>query len=696
MASEHPTENSQTTEGAAGVEQDLGAVLTGQNTPSFIARLGREAETALGSILDLAGRLRDASSDIDAVTTKIQGRGETLRRTFRSLRHLARLSDEDGAPDSEEVDAVALAQECLDELDSAARGTGLELALEAPSSPVEITTNGATLRQALRHLLANAIMSTAQGAVTLRVDEEDAGIAFRVESTGTGGGGEPDGDLSSLFEPFGQREPEQGASPKGLGLGLPLANAFSDYLGGALDVESGPEDRRGVTLRVPRDIVGATQEETDTGEDREAVRLLVVEDNDVTRRLLRRMLEDAYQVDMAEEAGEAIQQAEEEAYDVFILDVNLKDRRTGVEVLQAVRRMEGYGSTPAVACTAYALDDHREHFLRAGFDDVVAKPVTKREILDVVDRRLEEPTSSEVEAPEISLSGIELPPIPTTLVEVASLASSPESPDVEALTEALQKDAVVSQWLIRHINSAYYSMRESIDTVERAVRYLGFQPVCNLILTKVIGESFSGTEEPEGEQVQQYIMKTSVLAAYVARELSKEIGFEEPGVAYTGGIFAQIGRLALLEDEGETYVDLWFEEQDRSASFRGPPPQGQEILHFEEDYVQNGLAVGKACGVSEKLQAVLRGHHRPARAGAAFRPLVPVVAMAFKVAHHAGDLGDENPWDGEEALTRDLREFKVTRHVVEGQSLSERKLIASVVDIVEDAIEFVDEVLDAA
>jgi hypothetical protein len=201
---------------------------------------------------------------------------------------------------------------------------------------------------------------------------------------------------------------------------------------------------------------------------------------------------------------------------------------------------------------------------------------------------------------------------------------------------------------------------------------------------------------PDGEQVQQYIMKTSVLAAYVARELSKEIGFEEPGVAYTGGIFAQIGRLALLEDEGETYVDLWFEEQDRSASFRGPPPQGQEILHFEEDYVQNGLAVGQACGVSDKLQAVLRAHHRPARARTAFRPLVPLVAVAFTVAHHAGDLEDENPWDGEEALARDLQGVPVTRHVVEGQPLSERKLIALVVDIVGDAIEFVDEVLDAA
>ncbi len=673
---------------------DLGAVLSGQDTPSFIAHLGRGAETALGSILDLAGRLQDASSDIDAVTTKIRGRGETLRRIFRSLGHLARLSDEDGALNPEKVEAVALAQERLDALLPAAHEKDLDLTLKGPSSPVEITTNAEALRQVLEHLLANAITFTPEGTVTLRVDEGNAEIAFHIENTT--GAGPPTEDLTSLFEPFPQQEPNQEGPPKELGLSLPLADALSDCLGGGLDVESSPENGRVFTLRVPRDITSAAHGETEDENGRESVHLLVVEDNDVTRRLLRRMLEDAYQVDMAEEAGEAIQQAEEKDYDVFILDVNLKDRRTGVEVLQAVRRMEGYASTPAVACTAYALDDHREHFLRAGFNDVVAKPVTKREILDVVDQRLDEPTSSEVEDPEISLSGIDLPPIPSTLIEVASLASTPESPDVEALTEALQKDAVVSQWLIRHINSAYYSMRESIDTVERAVRYLGFQPVCNLILTKVIGESFSSTDGPDAEQVQRYLMETSVLTAYIAREVSKKIGFEAPGVAYTGGIFAQIGRLALLEEEGETYIDLWFEKQDRSGAFRGPPPQGQEILHFEEDYVQNGTAVGKACGVSDRLQAVLRGHHRPRRARGRFRPLVPIVALAFKVAHHAGSLKDENPWGGEASLTSDLQEFQVVRQVADGRSLSEGTLISWVVDIVDGAQEFVGEVLDSA
>ncbi|WP_103027984.1 HDOD domain-containing protein [Salinibacter altiplanensis] len=694
MSSNHSTENDQVNERPDGLEKDdLGDLLSGQGDVSFfVERLGRETASVLDEMLGVVEQLRAASADSEEPTAQLQEHGEGLRRIFRSITYLAHLSGDQGGPDPTEVDAVALAEELLEDGPLAAREDGLDLTLKAPSSPVEMITNQEALRQALGHLLATAIAVAPEEEGTLRVDEEDDAIAFHVEDMGADVSTE---DLSALFEPFTHRKPKQDASSEGLGLGLPLARALSHQVKGTLDAESNPGEGRVFTLCVPRDVTSAARPESGEAVGQDAVRLLIVEDNDVTRRLLCRMLEDTYHVDIAEEAGQAIQQAEERAYDVFILDVNLKDRRTGVEVLQSVRKMEGYASTPAVACTAYALDDHREHFLRAGFNDVVAKPVTKREILEVVDRWLNGSALPETEAPEIVLSGIELPPIPTTLTEVASLASSPETPDVEALTEALQKDAVVSQWLVRHINSAYYSMRESIDTVERAVRYLGFQPVCNLILTKVIGESFSSADEPGGERVQQYIMRTSVLTAYIAREVSKEVGFEAPGVAYAGGIFAQIGRLALLEEE-ETYIDLWFEGPDRSGDFQGPPPQGQEILHFEEDYVQNGAAVGKACGVSDRLQAVLRGHHRPGRAREQYRPLVPIVALAFEVAHHAGGLEDDDPWGGPEALTSDLRDFQVIRHVVDGEPLSEGELISSVTGIVNDAQEFVGEVLDSA
>lgn len=250
----------------------------------------------------------------------------------------------------------------------------------------------------------------------------------------------------------------------------------------------------------------------------------------------------------------------------------------------------------------------------------------------------------------------------------------------------------MSQWLLRHINSAYYSMVEPIETVERAVRYLGFRPVSDLVLTKIIGESFSGSGDPEAKQVQKYIMETSALAAFIAREVADQFGVSAPEVAYTGGMFAQIGRLALLEGESETYVDLWFEGQDRTASFEGPPPRGQEILHYEKDYVQNGLAVGKACGLSDEVYAVVRGHRRPTQVDEQFQPLVPIVALSLKVPPLVVSLEGENPWDGEENLADEIREFKVARHLAEQDSLSLQTLTSAVVDITEEAEEFVEQV----
>ena len=105
---------------------------------------------------------------------------------------------------------------------------------------------------------------------------------------------------------------------------------------------------------------------------------------------------------------------------------------------------------------------------------------------------------------------------------------STDEGDIETLTRTLEKDQVISQWVLHHINSAYYGMRKSVGTVERAVRYLGFRPVCNLVLTRVIGESFSGTDIPGAGQVQQYVMRTSTMAAFIAREMAEELDLDAP------------------------------------------------------------------------------------------------------------------------------------------------------------------------
>ncbi|MFB6278538.1 MAG: HDOD domain-containing protein [Salinibacter sp.] len=687
-----------------GMEEDAPTFL--EDAPySFVGAMSRELDSVLASILELAGQLPESSPGTTELATQIQEAGGRLRPVLRSLDHLRHLHVDQTERAPEAVDVINLADDLLEAHEQSAHEQGLALALETPDSPVDVTTDADTLRRALRHLLANAIACTREGEVTLHVAPTDAAVEFRVSDTGVG---VPPDAVSSLFEAFAQRPPEEAppaedTPPKELRIGLWLARAFARHLGGGLQTESESETGSTLTLRVPCDRTDANglgvgdrtaADASSPPADAEPPHLLVLEDNEVTQTLLERILQDDYRIDLAARADEAIQKARENEYDAFILDINLKGRRTGVEVLHSVQEMERYASAPVVACTAYSIDKHQKQFLQAGFDEVVTKPVTKRELVGTIEHELETQSSSEFQVSEESLAGIELPPLPTTLVEVSELGASDSSQDTEALTEVLEKDQVISQWLLQHINSAYYGIRASVETVERAVSYLGFQPVCNLVLTKVIGDTVSELHGPEAERVQRYIMKTSTLAAYIARELAKEFSVEAPETAYTGGMFAQIGRLALLSTEGEAYVDLWFEQHDRTASFQGPPPQGQEILKFKEDHVQKGRAMGKACNLSENLRAVLRGYRRPTKVDDQFQPLVSTIALALGVAHLAGDLDEDHPWGGEEALTEKLQDAGVTRNLAERESISSEELTSMIAGITGEAGEFVKDILD--
>lgn len=85
-------------------------------------------------------------------------------------------------------------------------------------------------------------------------------------------------------------------------------------------------------------------------------------------------------------ADEALAAVREQAFDAVLLDINLGEKRTGVDVLQALRLIPGCEELPALACTAYALPGDRERFLDAGFQDYVSKPFVKAELLSALKR----------------------------------------------------------------------------------------------------------------------------------------------------------------------------------------------------------------------------------------------------------------------------------------------------------------------
>jgi CheY-like chemotaxis protein len=109
-------------------------------------------------------------------------------------------------------------------------------------------------------------------------------------------------------------------------------------------------------------------------------RLVVVEDDQDHLEALSIILGDRYAVFAYTSAVEALQAIDAAKPDVLVLDIGMGPV-DGLQCLQTIRAMPGYGEVPAVALTGFARDVERQRFLDGGFQAVVVKPILDHEQL---------------------------------------------------------------------------------------------------------------------------------------------------------------------------------------------------------------------------------------------------------------------------------------------------------------------------
>ena len=117
-------------------------------------------------------------------------------------------------------------------------------------------------------------------------------------------------------------------------------------------------------------------------------RVLIVEDERTIQALYRYMLRGYFDIEIASSVDEGLQAAARTRFDLFLLDINLGEDRTGVDLLQLLRALPGYAQTPAVACTAYTMPEERARILRSGFDNYQSKPFSREQLVDVCRRTM--------------------------------------------------------------------------------------------------------------------------------------------------------------------------------------------------------------------------------------------------------------------------------------------------------------------
>lgn len=119
-----------------------------------------------------------------------------------------------------------------------------------------------------------------------------------------------------------------------------------------------------------------------------SVRILYIEDNPQNMRLVRKMLHiGGYEMIEAVNGITGVAVAAREVPDLILMDINLPDI-DGLEATMRIKQRPELRHIPIIALTANAMHGDRERFIAAGCDGYLAKPVTKNELLNTVQRFL--------------------------------------------------------------------------------------------------------------------------------------------------------------------------------------------------------------------------------------------------------------------------------------------------------------------
>jgi PAS domain S-box-containing protein len=237
------------------------------------------------------------------------------------------------------------------------------------------------IRQILMNLLGNAIKFTDTGGIQMTVrgihGPESSSVRFAV--TDTGEGIAPD-DQEQVFEDFIVLAQSEGRQNRGDGLGLSIARRIAREMGGDIALESAVGAGSTFTLTLPLKRVDkpAVLKEDTAGNVKEMQprTVLLVEDNDINRRVLRDMLKMiGHDVTEAADGAECLEKVARDRFDLIIMDISMP-RMGGIDATQAIRSGTGPNKdTPIFGLTAHGTEEYRHPAESAGMTRLYAKPM---------------------------------------------------------------------------------------------------------------------------------------------------------------------------------------------------------------------------------------------------------------------------------------------------------------------------------
>ncbi len=220
-----------------------------------------------------------------------------------------------------------------------------------------------------------------------------------------------------------------------------------------------------------------------------------------------------------------------------------------------------------------------------------------------------------------------IPPLPTAAQAVLSvLARDPK--DALELEHTIRHDPSLTSQLLKIANCAAYAPRTPIDTVHRAIVYLGMTEVCNIALGLSVLGMFRSSARDLGFDIRDF-WTHSIATAMIARILAEELDEEDPEIYFTAGLLHDLGRLAL----SHCFPHEWREIVQTALVEEIPLIRAERLMGLSHSMI--GAWLARNWKLPKIYVKAIATHHLPMKHQKA-NPVGALIQLADHLSHSCG------------------------------------------------------------
>ncbi len=224
-----------------------------------------------------------------------------------------------------------------------------------------------------------------------------------------------------------------------------------------------------------------------------------------------------------------------------------------------------------------------------------------------------------------------VPMISHSASRVLEISNDPEH-SIADISRVAEADAILTAHILKVVNSSAFSLPQRVDSLERAISYLGKNVVVGIVLSYSLSVLYDKPLEGYASQ-KGALWAHGLRTALASKEIVKFTSEKHfANVAYTAGILHDLGKSVISKFMSGSVRELISSvENGTAADFLDAE---RELLGT--DHCEVGAELAKLWSLPDSLREVIRYHHRPRNADETYRPLVYAVHLGDMISMMGG------------------------------------------------------------